>query len=130
MILETTFLVDLERERLREERGPAHGFLEENASQRLCVTVTVAGELAAGASPHDRESWEELLRRLDILSIDREVCWRYGQIFRYLKDNGLPIGTNDLWIAATAVTHDLPLVTRNRRHFRRVPELRVMGYSA
>ncbi len=92
------------------------------------MTVTTAGELAAGASATEREAWADLLRRFDLPPIDREVCWRYGQLFRYLKDNGLLIGTNDLWIAATAVVSGRPLVTRNARHFRRVPDLRVIGY--
>ncbi len=34
-----------------------------------------------------------------------------------------------LWIAATALAHGVPLVTRNERHFRRVPELEVIGYA-
>ena len=40
------------------------------------------------------------------------------------------IGGNDLWIAATAVAHGVPVVTRNARHYRRVPGLDVRGYSA
>ena len=51
-----------------------------------------------------------------------------GQAFRYLQANGLLIGTNDLWIAATAIVHGMPLVTRNERHFQRVPKLQVLGY--
>ena len=39
------------------------------------------------------------------------------------------IGGNDLWIAATAVAHGVPVVTRNTRHYRRVPGLDVRGYS-
>ena len=35
----------------------------------------------------------------------------------------------DLWIAATAVAHGVPVVTRNTRHYRRVPGLDVRGYS-
>jgi predicted nucleic acid-binding protein len=56
------------------------------------------------------------------------AAWTYGQTYRFLKQNGLLIGANDLWIAATAIAHDLPLVTRNTDHFRRVPGLKVMGY--
>lgn len=92
------------------------------------MTTVTAGELAAGAEMEERPAWEELLGRFRILSIDREVCWRYGRLYSYLRDNGLLIGSNDLWIAAIAVSADLPLATRNERHFRRVPGLRVVGY--
>lgn len=129
LILETTFLVDLEREAARNAPGLAHQFLESHREARLCVTLTTAGEIAAGLGPDDRERWDDLLRGFRVLPMGPDVCWRYGRLFRYLKENGLLIGTNDLWIAATALVHELPLVTRNADHFRRVPELRVRGYG-
>jgi tRNA(fMet)-specific endonuclease VapC len=130
LILETTFLIDLERERRRGGRGPAHGFLSDHPGARLCITPTIAGELASGLDPGERTAWEELLSALSMLEVDREVCWQYGRLFRFLKQNGLLIGANDLWIAATALVHDTPLVTRNHRHFRRIPELRVLTYGS
>lgn len=129
LILETTFLIDLERERLREAPGAAHRFLDTHRARRLCVTTTTAGELAAGAGAEERPAWEELLGRLHVLPIDMDVCWRYGRLFRYLKENGRLIGANDLWIAAAALTAELPLVTRNVREFQRVPELRILDYA-
>ena len=60
---------------------------------------------------------------------DAEVAWRFGQTFRYLRDNGRLIGSNDMWIAATALAHGLPVVTRNVAHFRRVPDLEVLSYD-
>jgi predicted nucleic acid-binding protein len=45
-----------------------------------------------------------------------------------MADQGLLIGTNDLWIAATAIAHTVPLVTGNDRHFSRVPDLDVRTY--
>lgn len=77
----------------------------------------------------ERQAWERLIGRFELVPVDLDACWRYGRLFRYLKGNGLLIGTNDLWIAATALAHDLPLVTRNDRHFRRVPDLRVLAYA-
>lgn len=129
LILETTFLVDLERERHRDTPGPAHRFLEERSEERLCITVTTAGELASGAGAEERPAWERLVRGLELLEIDLDACWAYGRAFRYLKENGLLIGANDLWISAVAVSRELPLVTRNVRHFRRVPGLQVTGYG-
>lgn len=128
LILETTFLVDLEREHNRGVPGHAVGFLERHEDARLYLTFTVAGELAAGTSLRDRERWTSFLAPFFVLGSNADVCWQYGRAYRHLRDNGQLIGTNDLWIAATAVTNQMPVVTRNVEHYRRVPGLEVVGY--
>ena len=129
LILETTFLVDLERELLRGEEGPAQDFLAGNASAKLYITFTIAGELAAGMGREHRAHWEEFLRSFVVLPCNPDVSWEYGQTYRYLKANGLLIGANDLWIGATALAFDQPLVTRNVARFRRIPGLSVVEYG-
>ena len=129
LILETTFLIDLERELARGGDGPAQRFLGSHAAHRLFITPTIAGELAAGTSLADRVRWERFLSAFRVLPITEDASWEYGRASRYLRENGAMIGGNDLWIAATAVAHGVPLVTRNTRHYRRVPGLDVRGYS-
>ena len=78
---------------------------------------------------HERSTWDRL--------ISPSRCWgarprsRGATVVchRYLKANALLIDANDLWIAATALAFDLPLVTRNERHFARAPELNMIGYA-
>ena len=129
LILETTFLIDLERELARAADGPAQRFLASHARHRLFITPTIAGELAAGARLADRAHWRQFLQPFHVLPITEDVSWEYGRSFRYLQDNGALIGANDLWIAAAAVTHGVPVVTRNTRRYRRVPGLDVQGYA-
>ncbi len=130
LILETTFLVDLERELTRGVTGPVQAFLEAHGADPLFITFTVAGELAAGVPSHGRNRWEAFTQSFEVLPCTAEVCWQYGQAFRYLQANGRLIGANDLWIAATAIAFSKPLVTRNTRDFRRVPGLEVRTYDA
>lgn len=129
LILETTFLVDLERE-AASDPGPAHALLEEHARRPLYLTFTVAGELAAGPSMEDRERWKRFLAPFTVIPWSEDVAWRYGRTFRYLRSQGLLIGSNDLWIAATALSAEMPVVTRNVDEYRRVPGLDVLDYSA
>ena len=126
--LETTFLIDLERERLRSVTGPAHRFLIEHADTRLVITPTVAGELAAGKSLSSRDRWRAFVAPFRVLPINEDVQWKYGNTFRYLQRNGLLIAANDLWIAVTALAHGVPVLTRNVAHYERVPGLTVLGY--
>ena len=81
LILETTFLLDLERELHRGEPGPAQAFLEGHANVSLFVTFTIAGELAAGMSLDRRQRWEELVASFRVLPSNPDVCWEYGQLY-------------------------------------------------
>ena len=128
LILDSTYLIDLEQEIGRQSPGPAHEFLEQHGSQRFFTTFTVSGEIAAGYPPEERPTWEELMAPFQVLEWSPEVSWRYAQTYRYLKRVGLLIGANDLWIAATALAYEAPLVTSDLQHYPRVPGLSVRSY--
>ncbi len=128
LIVETSFLIDLEREHNRGTPGPAVAFLESNGDARLYLSFIVAGELAAGTSLADRKRWETFLAPFYVLASNADVSWEYGRAYRYLQENGRLIGGNDLWIAATGLAYKMPVLTRDAEHFRRVPGLEVESY--
>lgn len=127
LIIETTFLIDFERER-RSGEGATLAFLKANPEYRLWITHTIAGELASGISLSAQKRWESFIQPFCILEWTPAVDWRYGQLYRYLKAQGRMIGVNDLWIAATALVYACPVVTANGEHYRRVPDLEVLTY--
>ena len=52
----------------------------------------------------------------------------YGQARATLQQQGLPIGNNDLWLAAHALAEGWTLVTNNTREFSRVPGLQLENW--
>lgn len=128
MILDTNFLVALERETRRQHAGPATTFLLQSSSQDFCVTPTIEGEMACGVSMANRTAWESLLRPFRRLPITHSVAWHYGEIYRHLAATGNLIGTNDLWIAASGLAHSQAVVTRNVTEFQSVPALSVVTF--
>jgi tRNA(fMet)-specific endonuclease VapC len=128
LILDTNFVVDAEREAARRKPGRAARFLQDHGEEQFFLTFTVAGELACGQSATPEEVWRKLLRPYAILGWDLEVSRQYGEIYRELAAVGSLIGTNDLWIAATARRHSLGIVTNNLAEFSRVAGLEVKPY--
>jgi predicted nucleic acid-binding protein len=128
LIVETTLLIDLEREHHRGRPAGAVAYLEAHPDARLYLPFIVAGELAAGASLSERPAWEAFVGPLYVLPSTPDVCWEYGRAYRFLQDTGRLIGGNDLWIAATALAYRMPVLTRNTAHFRRVPGVEVEEY--
>ncbi|MPZ54438.1 MAG: PIN domain-containing protein [Acidimicrobiia bacterium] len=129
LILETTFLIDLERESRRDISGPAMAFLDSASASTMSITFTIAGEMAAGMALRARSKWEDFMSSYRVLGCTTDVCWNYGELYRHLKQQGTPIGSNDLWIAATALAYGRSLVTRNTRHYGLVPGLEVVEYG-
>ncbi|UHD15227.1 type II toxin-antitoxin system VapC family toxin [Thiocapsa bogorovii] len=95
----------------------------------LAFSVVSLGELLAGfrAGHREAKNRQELGRFLDsprvrLLTVDEETADFYAAIVAALKRAGTPIPTNDIWIAAVAQRHGLPVYTRDA-HFQAVPGL-------
>jgi tRNA(fMet)-specific endonuclease VapC len=128
LIIDTNFIITAEREAKRRVAGKTDAFFAAHSEESFFITFTVAGELACGTSAAARAQWQRLCRPYAVLPWTIEICWQYGELYRLLAGKGTLIGTNDLWIAATALVHGMPVVTENRNEFRRVPGLEAIGY--
>lgn len=71
---------------------------------------------------------EAVLDRFPLLDVELSTARTHARLWAELAAAGMPIGPNDLWLAATAVTHGLSLVTMNLREFSRVPGLTVESW--
>ncbi|MBM3892268.1 MAG: type II toxin-antitoxin system VapC family toxin [Verrucomicrobia bacterium] len=127
MIYDTTFVIHLEREFRRKRPGPASAFLQAHPRDVPCISLVTVAEFAEGFEPHQEAACRAALKLYTVLDLDPDIAWRAGQLSRLLGRSGLPIGDNDLWIAATALHHQMPLVTRNTTHFQRIPGLIVIS---
>jgi tRNA(fMet)-specific endonuclease VapC len=67
---------------------------------------------------------------IEVLPFDKAAAMTYGDIRSDLEKRGLVIGSNDLFIAAHALSLDLPLVTNNQREFSRVNGLKIENWAA
>jgi tRNA(fMet)-specific endonuclease VapC len=75
------------------------------------------------------EPLERFLLPLEIVPFDAKASRHYGRVRTDLKRAGCPIGSNDLLIAAHALSLDATLVTNNIREFARVVDLRVEQWN-
>lgn len=128
MILDTTVLVDLQKEVRRKQSGPATRLLEESSDVPCYVSFVTWMEFAEGFGDADRGVCESFLSAFQVLWPDVDTAWRAARVSRTLRAAGAPIGDHDLWIAALALQHNHTVVSRNEQHFRRVPGLSFRSY--
>jgi len=98
-------------------------------AEAVFLPFVVLAELRAGFSVGTRgaENERTLLRFLmkpgvDVLYADEQTTHHYASAYRQLRRQGTPIPTNDLWIAALVVQHNLILCARDR-HYDRLPQI-------
>jgi len=128
--LDTDFIIDLLRRKPEAERK-----LEDLTSEgdKLTTTPLNASELYKGAYGSSRPIEEakkvrHLLETLDILEFSKAATETFGKLSIELQRKGNEIGDFDLLIASIALTHGETLLTKNERHFSKVPGLAVEGY--
>jgi len=96
---------------------------------RICVPFIVVAELRAGFAVGTRGEengrvFEQFLhrQRVEVILPTMETTRHYANLYRQLRTAGTPIPTNDLWIAAIVVQHELSLYSRDS-HFEALPQI-------
>jgi predicted nucleic acid-binding protein len=96
----------------------------------LAISLITYGEIYEGVyAGRDPARHEEIflrfLRLVRVLPLNRSMLKTFARIRGKLRSHGQLIGDFDLLIAATALHHDLTLLTHNTRHFSRIPDLKL-----
>ena len=123
--LDTDFLVDLLR--LRRE---AWAELEQLRRDKIELSTTAINicELFRGAFiskdiARTIQGIEAMIDSLKILDINRKASEMFGRLSVEMRNKGSPIADFDLLIASVAVAHGESILTRNKKHFEKVPGL-------
>ena len=92
------------------------------------MSLITFGELrfSAEKSQHQKialEKLEQLIRYIPVIMPIQETAEKYVITRSFLEKNGQPIGNNDLWIVAHALSLNTILVTNNTKEFIKVPDL-------
>ncbi|MEW6579564.1 MAG: type II toxin-antitoxin system VapC family toxin [Chloroflexota bacterium] len=109
--------------------------LRATAEADIAICAVVKAELYLGAiksqSPQRTlQKQQAFAERFVSLPFDDAAALVYARIRGVLEQEGMPIGSNDLMIAAIALANDLTLVTHNTREFGRVAELKLEDWEA
>ncbi|MFL6195910.1 MAG: type II toxin-antitoxin system VapC family toxin [Thermoanaerobaculia bacterium] len=131
--LDTSCAIDLLRETRRGENGPATRFVSALDLQEVVISLFVQCELFVGAELSQRVSQtrEEILRfcsRVSVVYPDQRFPRAYSVLLSALRRSRQEIGMMDVLIATQALVEGALLVTRNVKHFERVPDLRILTY--
>ena len=115
---------------INARRPEALARLWDYALGEVGISAITYAELRFGVENSQRvaenlERLERFLLPLEIVAFDAKAAQHYGRIRTELRQRGVPIGANDLLIAAHALSLGVCLVTNNVREFERIPELRV-----
>jgi tRNA(fMet)-specific endonuclease VapC len=106
--------------------------LKELEPQGLALSIISAAELWEGVyfsrdQKRSQMMLEAFLSGVTILNLDEEVCKRFGHLRGSMRKRGQVMGDFDLLIAATALRHNLTLLTNNRKHFAGIAGLQIQS---
>ncbi len=124
LVVDTDVVIDY----LRKRQPGAELLKKAYLKYRLQVTSITVYELMYGVQKSGKTGLiDRLLKHVTVIPFD-DACARKAAALHYaLTSKGMDIGVKDAFIAAMCEVHKLPLLTRNVRHFNRIPGLKLLS---
>ena len=126
VLIDTSILIDHLR-RGNKERTVFY----RAAQRRECVVSAITEfEFRVGSTAANRDFVMALLDLTPVLPFDSACVHAAADVYRDLRAINRLMALPDLFIAATALAHDLPLLTLNLSHFERVDTMTLLSPSS
>lgn len=117
VLLDSSFLIALERETRMRREGPAFAMLPRLAGRKLCVSIVTVAEFLEGA--RDRDEAARALARFTV----QPLAWAQARRCAVIQARAeRRLRENDAWIVATAEILGAEVVGRDRGAFARLGE--------
>jgi predicted nucleic acid-binding protein len=89
----------------------------------FCICVITEYEIYSGATEAQLDYGQEFLKKIEVINLDQAAVKEAVSINNQLKVKRKQIDLADLFIAAIAVSNNLPVATLNKKHFSRIESL-------
>lgn len=123
ILFDTSCLIEYLRAKNKENTVFARNY--ENSEAYMSI-ISVYELLAGATDETKRQDVANIKSVLNILDFSEEVAETAALIFQDLRKKNQLIGNNDIYIAATALVHELGLLTLNRKDFERIEKLHLL----
>ena len=120
VLLDTSVLIDFFRKSHKEK---SQWFELIKAGNEFAVSVVTEYEILIGSNEAQLKYWRAIFNQIKVLPLDSSVINSAVEIHSNLKKKRKQIDVADLFIAATAVRHNMPIATLNKSHFERIETL-------
>lgn len=124
ILLDTSVLIDYFR---KKDKTKTLWFELSEKAKSFAVSTITQYEIYSGAPANQIEMWDEFFKPLTILPFDSKAALISAKIRGELKRINKQIGAEDLFIAATAISKNIPCATLNKKHFERVSDLQLIN---
>ncbi|HAL82650.1 MAG TPA: PIN domain-containing protein [Mucilaginibacter sp.] len=123
VLVDTSILIDYFRKSEKSNSALVKLFKQ---GYTFCISAVTEYEIYSGATLSQSGFWEEILKKTKVLAFDQLVVKVAVETNNNLKRKRKQIAIADLFIASTAIAHDLPIATLNRKHFDRIDGLQIV----
>ena len=122
-LFDTSIIVNIFRGK-KEEQKIMEDLEGERTSSFVCLAELYEGVARSQNRQEEENNLVKFFSRLNnVFGIDNEVAKKFGEVRSALKKSGNVIEDMDILIAATCITYNQILITHNKKHFSRIPEL-------
>lgn len=122
MVIDTSIFIDYLR--AKDKRETQLFKIPEN--QSIYLSAVTFYELLMGATtPEKLDDINNITFGISILSFNEKVAEEAGKIYHKLRNSNKLIEFRDIFIAATCIVNDLPILTKNKKHFSRIVALEI-----
>jgi predicted nucleic acid-binding protein len=128
-LLDSDVLIDVLNGRKQILRFLSRLREDDLAMSLLAYGEVLIGELKRAGLQEAKSLLSESFGGIPIIPLDEQTIDQFALLGSQLRQRGNAIAEADLLIAATAIQHGRILVTRNLRHFNRVPGLEILDPS-